>query len=53
MRENLGVVATEFPQVLDGLRELMEKDLAAVEDRLEQLGGPWTPGRLPRWQENR
>ena len=24
-------------------------DLRALEDRLEEAGAPWTPGRLPRW----
>jgi hypothetical protein len=25
-------------------------DLKNLEDQLETLGAPWTPGRLPSWQ---
>jgi hypothetical protein len=50
-RENVRVVAERFPNVLGNLRTLVEQDLAGVESELERLGGPWTPGRLPDWQD--
>ena len=52
-RENYEIVAKQLPDVLSRLREIVEKDLGMVEDRLEELGGPWTPGRLPRWNGQR
>ena len=50
MRDNHAIVAAELPGVIDELRTLVEVDLAAVEDAVEAQGGPWTPGRVPRWQ---
>ena len=34
---------------LAGLRTLVETDLAALEQKMEAAGAPWTPGRLPTW----
>ncbi len=42
--------ADEFVKVLAELHELIEKDLAAVEAKMEAAGAPWTPGRLPVWE---
>lgn len=39
-----------FAKTLGELRELMEKDLAGIEARLEAAGAPWTPGRIPDWK---
>jgi len=37
--------------MLDDLRTLVESDLVALEEKLEAVGAPWTPGRaIPRWQ---
>ena len=40
--------AREFETALRGLQSI-SRDLDAVETRLETLGAPWTPGRLPEW----
>lgn len=40
----------EFSEVLPALRTLMEQDLRALEAKLEDLGAPWTPGRIPTWK---
>ena len=39
----------EFAQVLTDLRQLIRQDLAAVEQQLETVGAPWTPGRILDW----
>jgi hypothetical protein len=39
-----------FSEVLAKLRTLVEKDLAALEQKLEDAGAPWTPGRFPTWE---
>jgi photosystem II stability/assembly factor-like uncharacterized protein len=44
------LAASEFGPWLDRLRQLLEHDLASLEDRLEAAGAPWTPGRLPAWK---
>ena len=32
------------------LRQAIGVDLKGLEDQLENLGAPWTPGRLPSWK---
>ncbi len=49
-RRAYDVAATEFEKVLQELRALVEEDLAALEEELENAEAPWTPGRVPRWQ---
>jgi hypothetical protein len=35
----------------ENLRVLIELDLGKLEAKLEQIGAPWTPGRVPRWSK--
>jgi photosystem II stability/assembly factor-like uncharacterized protein len=50
-RKNYEIVAADFESILDELRQLIETDLAAFEQKLEAAGAPWTPGRgVPRWK---
>lgn len=45
------VAAQEFEGVLAQLRQLIEVDLTKLEKQLEAAGAPWTPGRIPQWQD--
>jgi len=45
------VAAQEFTGVLDRLRNLIENDMTSLEKDMESAGAPWTPGRIPTWQE--
>jgi photosystem II stability/assembly factor-like uncharacterized protein len=48
-RRSLEIAQAEFAPLLDELRQILEVDLPALEDRMETAGVPWTPGRpLPR-----
>ena len=49
MRDNLALARTEFDPVMRNLKDLVEIRLAGLEQELEQLGAPYTPGRLPSW----
>jgi len=40
----------EFAGLLAELRTLMEEDLTKLEEKLEDIGAPWTPGRIPQWE---
>jgi len=40
----------EFAGLLTELRTLMEEDLTKLEENLEDIGAPWTPGRIPQWE---
>ncbi|MCH9650476.1 MAG: glycosyl hydrolase [Deltaproteobacteria bacterium] len=48
-RQAYRIAAEAFGPWLKDLRILIEQDLTKLEDRLEDVGAPWTPGRLPRW----
>jgi hypothetical protein len=50
-RREYEIAAAAFAQLLPELRRLVEVDLAALEERLEDAGAPWTPGRgVPKWE---
>ena len=44
------IAADEFAQQLTSLRTLIQ-DFAQLQKSLEAAGAPWTPGRIPEWQE--
>ena len=45
------IAAKQFEQVYSNLRQLLETDLVNLQNKLDDLGAPWTPGRsLPRWE---
>jgi hypothetical protein len=48
-REAYKYAGDEFKTVLADIRTLVEKDLKQLEEKLEQAGAPWTPGRIPTW----
>lgn len=47
-RDSLALAEQQFGPLAERLRQLIEVELAGVEKRLNELGAPWTPGRLPR-----
>jgi photosystem II stability/assembly factor-like uncharacterized protein len=47
------IAADEFAQQLAKLRTLVQVDLAKLEKDMEAAGAPWTPGRVPEWQEQK
>ncbi len=48
-REQYQVIGDEFVTILDRLRILIEQDLQALQDLADEVGAPWTSGRLPVW----
>jgi len=50
-RESYAIAADAFGPLLERIRTLVEVDLKALEDALEAAGGPWTPGRIPKWEK--
>ena len=45
------IAADEFSQQLSKLRTLMQVDVVNLEKAMEAAGAPWTPGRIPDWQQ--
>ena len=48
-QRSYAIAADAFAPVLDRLHALVEVDMKALADRLEAVGAPWSPGRVPRW----
>src|SRR5262249_24964972 len=48
---NYEIASAEFAPVLEQLRQLIEVDLKALEDKAEIAGAPWTPGCVPKWSK--
>ncbi len=49
-KADLAILEEEFPPVLEVLKLLVEKDIPALENALNKVNAPWTPGRLPVWK---
>lgn len=50
-KQNYNIAAEEFKPVLETLKRLVEIDLKNIENQLNNLNAPWTPGRIPDWKE--
>ena len=49
--ESFKIASQQLSQQLAVLRKLIEVDLAGLEKDMEAAGAPWTPGRIPTWEE--
>lgn len=49
MREQYRIAGNEFAPQLEKIK-LLKSGLEALEEKLEALGAPWTPGRIPEWK---
>jgi len=45
------ILAEEFPAVLEKVKNIYEKEIVPLEATMENLGAPWTPGRIPEWHK--
>jgi hypothetical protein len=45
------IASEEFGEELKKLRTLVEVDIKKLDEALDKIGAPWTPGRLPEWKE--
>ena len=50
-REGYETTGKALGAELAKLRAILETELPALEKKLDSLGGPWTPGRLPVWEK--
>ncbi len=50
-KQNYDILADEFPPVLEALKRIVETDIPAMENELNKIGAPWTPGRIPVWKD--
>ncbi|MGE5814387.1 MAG: glycosyl hydrolase, partial [Acidobacteriota bacterium] len=50
-RQGYQAAADAFAPVLEKLRTLVETDIKALDEKLESIGAPYTPGRVPKWSK--
>lgn len=50
-KQNYQIASEEFKPVLENLKRLVEIDLKNLENEMNKLNSPWTPGRVPNWKE--
>jgi hypothetical protein len=48
-RRQYEVASAELGALVATLRTLVERDLPALEAKLDAVAAPWTPGRIPAW----
>jgi hypothetical protein len=51
MKDQYRISGEAFEPKLEKLRQLVEKDLKKLEEEMEAVGAPWTPGRIPKWKK--
>jgi photosystem II stability/assembly factor-like uncharacterized protein len=52
MKDQLAIVKEEYVVVLSELRSVIQNDMKKLEDKLEESGAPYTPGRIPLMKDN-
>jgi hypothetical protein len=52
MKEQLSITREEYAVLLNEFRTLVQNDIRKLEDKLEESGAPYTPGRIPLLKEN-
>ncbi len=45
------ILKEEFPPVHEELKRLYHQEIVPLEDKLETLKAPYTPGRIPQWND--
>lgn len=51
VKEQYDIAADIFAPVLEKIRKLVEVDMKKLEDELDAVGAPLTPGRFPKWKK--
>jgi len=49
-RDAYAIAEEEFRPVYEALKKILDVDVKAIEKRLDAVGAPYTPGRLPGWK---
>ncbi len=49
-RDNFRIVEEEFMPIYQALRKIAATDVKNIEKKLDDIGAPYTPGRLPAWK---
>ncbi len=50
-KDQYKILSEEFPPVLEQLKQISQVEIKELEEELEKIGAPWTPGRIPQWKK--
>jgi hypothetical protein len=50
-KDAYAILEAEFPPVYEQVKQIGEKEIPQLEQALENMGAPVTPGRLPEWKK--
>jgi photosystem II stability/assembly factor-like uncharacterized protein len=50
--QSYAIASTGLTEVINELKVIKEGELSAIENELDRLNAPWTPGRFPNWKNN-
>ncbi|TKG92450.1 glycosyl hydrolase [Puteibacter caeruleilacunae] len=50
-KEQYDILKKQLPSLLEKLKNLSENTIPSIEKELNKINAPWTPGRLPVWNE--
>lgn len=42
------IIEKQTKELMTGLNKLVNEDIKAIENKLDEIGAPWTPGRIPQ-----
>ncbi len=48
--DNFQIVTEEFTPIFEAAKRIIAEDIKKIEKRLDEIGAPYTPGRLPVWK---
>lgn len=49
-KDNYQIVEEEFTPIYQEIKKIMEEEVKNIEQKLNEIGAPYTPGRLPDWK---
>jgi photosystem II stability/assembly factor-like uncharacterized protein len=50
-REQFAILKDEVPALIAEIEQITQNDIPALQEKLDRLDSPWTPGRIPQWKD--
>jgi len=49
-KDQMDLIKEEFPPIYEQILKISTIDIPQIDLELDEIGAPWTPGRLPEWK---
>jgi hypothetical protein len=50
-KESFGIASKQMKDLLSKMKKIDTQDIQQLNDQLDQINAPWTPGRFPKWND--